>query len=278
MVKSTRTACATISPLRWGRLDFLYGLGYTPIAMDFPRVYYLKSINPIEILKEADKETYEYLAKLQQNDKLLEFVKKLYSTSPNLPIDIKQFEGQNLDDLEMMKNEFLRLPLDFTVDYILQEIGLTKEFHIQILLLIYFNSIIDIKYFEGFVPKDIEFVVGRKNIINMAVDSKHELCSLNIPFLTSQRGLIAYIRQNWCEMEKQMNENLSQNPYIKKTHLNTQIGIEIADLKDNKNKTFEEIADILTPIYLDKFPSVADVNWIKKIYRDFKIFFSSLNQ
>lgn len=246
--------------------------------MDFPHVYYLKSINPIEILKEADKETYEYLAKLQQNDKLLDFVKKLKLTAPNIPMDIKQFEGQNLDDLEMMKNEFLRLPLDFTVDYILQEIGLSKDFHIQILLLIYFNSIIHIKYFEGFVPKDIEFVVGRKNIINKAVDSKYELCSLNIPFLTSQRGLIAYIRQNWGDMEKQMNENLSQNPYIKKTHLNTQIGIEIADLKDNQGKTDEEIADILTPKYLDKFPSVADVNWIKKTYRDFKLFFFASNQ
>jgi hypothetical protein len=57
-------------------------------------------------------------------------------------MDIKQFEGQNLNDLEMMKNEFLRLPIDFTVDYILQEIGLSKDFHIQIFLLIYFNSFI----------------------------------------------------------------------------------------------------------------------------------------
>lgn len=110
--------------------------------MDFPHVYYLKSINPIVILKEADNETYEYLAKIQQNDKLIEYVKKLKLLSPNLPMDIKQFEGQNLNDLEMMKNEFLRLPIDFTVDYILQEIGLSKDFHIQIFLLIYFNSFI----------------------------------------------------------------------------------------------------------------------------------------
>lgn len=45
--------------------------------MDFPHIYYIKYINPIATLKEADKETYEYLSKLQQNDKLMEVVKKL---------------------------------------------------------------------------------------------------------------------------------------------------------------------------------------------------------
>ena len=246
--------------------------------MEFSRIFYLKSIEPIQIIKEADKETYEYVAKLQQDDKLLDCIRKLKITAPNIPIDIKQFEGQNLYDLEIMQNDFVKLPLDFTIDHILSEVGLSKEFHLQLFLLTYFNSIIDIKYYEGFVPKDIDFVVGNKSIINHVYDSPYELCSLNIPFVTSQRGLIRYIKENWENMEKQMNNNLSQNPYVKRIHTNTKIGIDIAELKDTQNKAYSEIADILEPKYIQEYPNIVDEAWVKKTYQDFKKMFSTLNQ
>lgn len=248
--------------------------------MEYTPPVILKSIKPIELVKDISDETHEYLAKFLQDDVFYNFLEVQRSKSKGLPLDIKLYIGKNLEDIDIFKNMFIKDSLDFTVDYILEKVGLPKDFHIQLLLLIYFNAFIDINYLEGFVPKDIYFVTGNKNIINKVLDSKYELSSILLPFVTSQRQLNAYIKENWKDIKKQMDANLSQNPYVKRLHVNTEIAMEITFLKESKGLSFDEIADNddFAEKYEKEQPKVRDTNWIKGTYYDFKALFSPLQQ
>lgn len=241
----------------------------------------LKSLDPITVLDDPNPKTIEYLAKLLQEPKFNEFLDVLHAQG-NVPpggISINAFLGQNFSDLPPIRNELIRSTLESTSHQLCQSIGLSDDFIIPLLLLIFFNAFIDVDYFEGFITAPIQFILGRKQIASSMFDYPHEVGAIVIPFNMSQRTLVKWIesKENWESIQKQMDENLTPDPYLLRLHINTEIAVEIVELKDRQGKSYKEVADYLSEKYPDN-NRVKDSEWVKKIYRDYKEMWNSLTK
>lgn len=231
----------------------------------------LKSISPITILEPPSPKTKEALAMFLSDPRFILYVektRKMYN-QPENGIDIKPFIDHNFNDLPYVNNEFVLPALNILADVMRREVGLADDFTQQLMLLIFFNAIIDVEYFDGFISQPIQFLLNRSVIASEMFKYPHEVGAILIPFNISQNKLVGWIEDNWENIKKQMDDNLTTNPYMLKTHRNTELALEIIDLKDKQKKTFKEVASILTDKYPDD-PRVCADEWVKKIYYDYK--------
>jgi hypothetical protein len=236
----------------------------------------LESLSPITILNKPSDKTTEVLAKMVSDQQFIDYVvktRRIYN-QPVGGIDIKPFVGYNFKDLPYVNNEFVLPALQLLTDMMRQEIGLADDFTNQMMLLIFFNACIDVEYFDGFVSHPIQFLLNRSVISAELYKYNHEVGAIIIPFNVSKNSLMKWINNNWPNIEKQMDNNLTTNPYLLRSHKNTELALEILDLKDKQHKTFSKIATILT----DNHPEdkrVCSEEWVKKIYYDYKQIWNS---
>lgn len=238
--------------------------------MTIKGVAYLKSTSPITVLATPSSETVELIGKLSQ-DAEFQFV-KIMRRKFGLPedgLDITEFIGKDFKELPYMDNEFVDHTFQIVSDSVRQEVGLSDEFIPQMKLLVFFNAIVDVKYFDGFISHPIKFILGKKNIASSMFDYPNEIGAITIPFNISQNQLTKWIKDNWESIKTEMDENLTTNPYILKMHKNTQIALEVIELKENKKLSYAQICDELTNKY-PKDERVSDEAWVKKMYHDYK--------
>lgn len=248
-------------------------MGYTPIAMVINEIKYLKSLNPIEFLDKPVKETLEYLPKLLENPNFVDFVKqmRIYYKYPETGIDLKPFVGLNFFDLVTEKNEILRDALYLSADNLRTLMNLHPSFTQQLYLLMFYNSIIDIDYYEGFITDTVDFAVTKKQIISKLLDYKHEVATVFIPYNLSFNAFSKATKEIWNKMQDEMDKNLTDNPYELRLHKNTELAIEITRLRENENKTFAEISQELYAKSTGENDSISDEKYIKKLYYDYKM-------
>jgi hypothetical protein len=241
-------------------------------------IVYLKSVTPITVINKPSKKTIEYMAKMLQDfnsefGSIEEFRSKL--NIPEKGLDIKPFIGKNFSDIPGFDNELAVYALKSQVNQIRSEFGLSNDFIDQLLLLFYFNAFIDVEYFEGFITQPINFTVGKKNIAASMFDYSQEVGAIVIPFHISQNKLIQWIEKNWQTISKQMDEYLTEDPYMMRMHKNTELALEIFQLKEKEKLSFSEITNYLS----DKYPvneQVTSEEWVKKQYYQYKQLWNSL--
>lgn len=252
-------------------------LQYITVPSPIRRITYLKSITPITVLDTPSKKTVEYMAKLLQDfekmGSLEEMRKKL--NIPEKGIDIKLFIGKNFSDIPIINNELVLSAFQNHVNTLSQPLGLSDNFLEQILLLFLFDAFIDVEYFDAFITQPIKFVVGKRNISDAMYDYSHEVSAIIVPFNVSQNKLNEWLRENGKDIDKQMEDNLPNDPYNLRLHDNTEIALEIVELKDKKKLSFIEITDLLSM----KYPNdkrITGEEWIKKNYYQYKQIWNSL--
>lgn len=79
--------------------------------MEYTPPIILKSIKPIELAEYVAGEIHEYIAKFLQDDVFYNFLEFQRSKSKGLPLDIKQYIGTNLENIDIFKNMFITLKL-----------------------------------------------------------------------------------------------------------------------------------------------------------------------
>lgn len=231
----------------------------------------LKSTEPLTFIENPSKETFEYLAKLSQNSEFSEFIKTTRSQFgiTDKGLDIKPYVGQNLYDLPYVSNQFVISALQIVVNDLKGKLGFSDDFIPQLILLVFFNAIVDVKHFEGFITKPIQFILGKKHIASEMFHYPYEVGAILIPFNISQNKLGKWIKDNWATIKKQMDENLTANPYILRMHKNTEIGMEIVEMRDEQKLSFPKITNLLSKKYLEDERTTSE-EWVKKIYKDYK--------
>lgn len=239
----------------------------------------LKSINPITVLNHPSKKTIEYLAKLLQEPEYNNFLKiiHLHGNIPEEGFDIKKYIGKNFFKIPAFNNKLILYSLQNTAHDLSKNVGLSDDFNTQILLLLFFNAFIDVEFFDGYITTPVQFILGKKNITSQLFDYPQDVGAIIIPFSMSKTSLIKWIRddRNWKNIQDQIDNNLTTNPYLLRLHKNTELALEIVDLKDNKKLTFSKISNLLS----DKYPDddrLKSENGIKKIYYDYKEMWNKL--
>jgi len=237
-------------------------------------IKYLKSLNPIEFLDKPAKETLEYLPKLLENPNFVDFVKhmRIYYKYPETGIDLTPYIGKNFFDLVTEENEILRDSLYLTADNLRSRMNLHPSFTQQLYLLMFYNSIIDIDFYEGFITEDtVDFAVTKKQIVSKLLDYKHEVATVFIPYTLSFNAFTKATKEIWNKMQDEMDKNLTDNPYELRLHKNTELAIEITRLRETENKTFAEISQKLYSKSSGENESISDEKYIKKLYYDYKM-------
>jgi hypothetical protein len=239
--------------------------------MTIKDIIILKSVAPIEILEKPSQKTIEALGKLVTDPQftiIREAMRKAYNVPPN-GYDIKQFIGQKYSNLPLVNDDTAINMLLFMANSMRGEMDFADDFLPQLVLLFFFNAMIDSEYFKGFISRPIKFILGRANIAATMVNYPFEVGAILIPHTISQNTLTEWLKNNWSVIDKQLGDNLPGDPFGQKIHKNMEKAIEIIDLKDNKKYSYAKISTTL----VDKYPDdelYADVAWIKKTYFDYK--------
>lgn len=236
-------------------------------------IKYIKSLNPLEFLDKPSKETLEYLPKLLEDQNFVDIIHhiRLYYNFPKTGIDLIPFIGLNFFDLVTEKNEILKDALYLNADNLRIRMNLHPSFTQQLYLLMYYNSIIDMDYYDGFIADTVDFAVTKKQIISKLMDYKHEVATVFIPYNMSFNAFNKAIKEIWNKLQDDMSSNLSDNPYEIRLHKNTELALEITRLRENDNKTFAEISQELYSKYGEKDERLSDEKYVKKLYYDYKM-------
>jgi hypothetical protein len=236
--------------------------------MTIQDITFLKSASPVVLLdKKPSPETVELVSKIISRPDFNQFtavIRQMYKF-PEAGLDIKKYIGRKIGQTADIITDTTVWTIYMTVNEVKRTLDPDDGPIDQLLLIVIFNAFIDLDYFTGSISRSIEFIVGKKEIASAMYDFPHEAGAIMLSYSTSKRQLHKWIDNNWESMEKKMDSKLLKNPWLIRVHRNTEIGIEIIDLKDNKHKSFSEISTILT----DKYPEdlrVTDEVWIKDNY------------
>ncbi|NMB70391.1 hypothetical protein GYA27_04295 [candidate division WWE3 bacterium] len=240
-------------------------------------ITYLKSLNPIELVEKPTKETIELVAKLVNNPKFKEFIKLLRTAYkfPDNGLDLKPFVGKNFDDLPIEKAETLKLSLNLFAGELITRMNLNPEFLNQLYLLVFFNSFIDLKYFEGLFSDKVDYAVTKKESVCKIMDYKHEVATFIIPYNIKYEEFKRQTRKLWNTMQDEMDEHLSTDPFKIKLHENTELAMKITRLKEEENMTFKQITEKLYSESDGKNEKLSKEEYIKDVYFDYKKLWNS---
>jgi hypothetical protein len=254
-------------------LAFHRSLEYTPDAMDFRNLHFLKSLNPIEFLDSPSKETKEFVAKIANSPVFQDYLITIRGkyNFPEDGMDLTRYTGQNFRDLPLENSEILKPTLYFLADILRERLHLASDFTEQIYLLLFHNSIIDVNYYEGFITDKLDYAVTKKQIIDKVLDSKYEVGAVIVPFSMSYETFKKQVKQIWKAFKNNMDEIVFENPYQLKLHKNTELAMEITRLKDKENMTFPQIADKLFAESDGINEKISKEEYIKKLYYEYQL-------
>ncbi len=239
--------------------------------MTIKDIIFLKSVTPIAREKNPSPKTIEFATRFIHDFQASNFLVNTRKQFGLLEtgVDIRPFIGKNLLDPITSDGDSFYGAIQLIASSLRGKMGLDDSVVDQMVLLIFFNACIDFRYFSGSITQPIRFVVGKGNIAKAAADNPQEIAAILVPFTTSQNGIVNWIKENWKNIDTQINDNLTSDPFLLKVHKNTVLASEIIDLKDNKNMTFSSIATHLTDTYPENL-FVTSEEWVKKTYYDFK--------
>lgn len=232
--------------------------------MKIKEVTILRSLNPIEREDAPSDNSYEFLHNLQNNKefiKNLSLKRKEYGI-PETGFDINKELGKNLHSLN---NNYL-LGLKLIAQDFSKSTGDNEDYLLQILLLIFYNSILEVTKIKSNEVFPIEFVFGRRRVSDRMWDYNKEVGSIIIPFNITKTALKKWIDDNWDSMCNEMSDNYTANPTIQRIHKNILKEEEIKELKES-GKSISQIVEIFKNKYPHEkwYPSK-----IKKIHADEK--------
>lgn len=240
-------------------------------------ITYLKSLNPIELVNKPSKDTLELVAKLINNPEFKGFITLLRTAYkfPENGLDLKPFVGRNFDDLPLEKAETLKLTLNIFASELIIRMNLNPEFLNQLYLLVFFNSFIDLKYFDGLFSDKVDYAVTKKEAVCKIMDSKHEVAIFILPYNIKYEEFKKQSKKVWNKMQDEMDKHLSSDPYKIKLHDNTELAMKIAVLKEKEKMSFNKIAEKLYSESDGKDEKISKEEYIKDVYYDYKKLWNS---
>jgi len=232
--------------------------------MKIKDIFILKSLNPIEIEKNPSDASYEFLHKLISDKKFThEIIKRRLELGiPENGLDIKKEFGKNFYSINDRVLDALKLiGQQFSIDT-----GDNEEYLLQIILIFFYNSILEVTKMKPDKTYPIEFVFGNQRIFNRAYSYKRQVGAIFIPFNISKTRLKKWLDSNWNKMTDDMANNAFTNVYTDRIHKNIIKEEEIREFKE-QGKSVYQIAKIFKVKYPDErwYPSK-----ITKIYLDEK--------
>ncbi len=232
--------------------------------MKIAEIDILKSLNPIEKENTPSDASYEFLHTLQNNNEFikdLELKRKEYGV-PEKGFDINKELGKNLSSIN---NNYL-LGLKLVAQDFSKSTGDNEDYLLQILLLIFYNSILEVTKIKSSEIFPLRFVFGRRRVSDSMWDYDKEVGAIIVPFNVSKTALKKWIDDNWNSMCDEMSSNFTANSTIQRIHKNIIKEEEIRELKQT-GKSNSQIVEI----FMKKYP---DEKWylskIKKIHADEK--------
>jgi hypothetical protein len=238
--------------------------------MNAKSVTILKGIDPVEVVENPSAETYEYLSMILKDERfssMIYFNRKAFGV-PEDGEAIRKIVGRKLSDILDPKNNLVSA-LYASVYGMLVNLNLPKEMIDQVFLLVYCNAFIDLKHFEGLTSQPIQFIAGKRNIASKMFDYPYQVGAIILPVYVSQNRLVKYIKDHWAEISKEMDNNLSDDPYINRMHKNTLIADEIMELVKN-GKTYPQVADYLNEEFKLEGEETLTEEKVKQYHRRYK--------
>ena len=237
--------------------------------MELNDLKFLKSLNPIEFVDKPSKETTEFVAKFVNNPEYKDLIVKLrvYAKFPETGLDLTPFVGVNFDRLPLEQTILLKDSLYIYVDNLRERMGLPENFNQQIYLLLFFNTIIDVDWYEGFISEKVDFAVTKKQTVSKLFDYKHEVGVIFIHYNVSFNVFKKQVKKIWKNLQTDMNNNLPSNPYTLRLHQNTELAMKITHLKEEKELTFLKISENIFP---ENHPRFGDEVYVKKLYYEYQ--------
>lgn len=237
--------------------------------MELRDLKFLKSINPIEFLDKPNKETIEFVAQFLNNTEYKDLIVKI-RTNANFPetgLDLTPFIGMNLADLPLEQTILLRDSLYLLANNLRVRMNLPESFTQQVYLLVFFNTIIDVDWYEGFISDKVEFAVTKQQIVSKLFDYKHEVGAIFIPYNLSFNNFMKQAKEVWKKLQTEMDSNLTDNPYELRIHQNTELAMKITTLREEEKLTFSKIAETVFP---ENHPRFGDELYVKKLYYEYQ--------
>jgi len=256
-----------------GRLDFHRSMGYTPTTMKISDITILKNLNPIVLTseKEISEQTWIALGKVLNDDKTYVFIED-FRKSYGLPengLDITKFVGKNFKELGL--DNYLGMGLLVISSTLSERTGLGNAFNDQMLLLLYFNAFLDCNHYNKLPSFEIKFVAGKEHISNACWKYPHEIGAILIPIFANKQMVLDWVGKHWEEtIEKQLDSKIYDNPFAETPLQWGKIASEILYYRDKEKKKFKEISTILFDNYGKEYAVVADEDWVRAIYHQYK--------
>ena len=237
--------------------------------MELNDLKFLKSLNPIEFIDKPSKDTVEFIGLFLSNPEYKDLIVKLrlYSKFPETGLDLTPFVGLNFNDLPLEQTVLLKDSLYIYADNLRERMGLPESFNQQLFLLLFFNTMIDCDWYEGFISEKVDFAVTKKQIVSKLFDYKHEIGVIFIPYNLSFNAFVKQTKEIWEKLQTDMNNNLPTNPYTLRLHQNTELAIKITHLKEEKGLTFSKISETVFP---ENHPRFGDEAYVKQIYYEYQ--------
>jgi len=174
-------------------------------------------------------------------------------------------QGQHFKDIELLQNDFLYLLTVIATKSMFAKYNVNGDILYLVILLLYFNAFVDLRFFSPFLDQKFEYVVGKKQIVSRLFDyGDKEVIAILVPFNASYNKFDLWAKKIWKQMQTDGDQFVQKDNDILKTSQNIQIAHEIGELI-KQGKTISQIADLLT----DKYPNdlrFTDTDNIKKIH------------
>ncbi len=233
--------------------------------MELKNIKYLKSVTPIEYLDKPCKETVEFVAKFLNNPEYKDFIVKIRVQNgfPETGMDLAPFVGKNFEDLPLEQLVLFRDSFYLLADNLRVRMNLPKRFLQQVILLVFYNSIVDVEWYDGFISEKVDFAVTKKRISSSLFDFEHEVGAIFIPYNLSFNSFMKQAKEIWKKLQAEMDDNLTDNLYELRIHKNTELALQITSLKDEKELTFSKISETVFP---ESHPRFGDEGYVKKLY------------
>jgi hypothetical protein len=226
---------------------------------------YLKSVSPVTILDKPSKQTVVFLEKflaVPEISQAIESVEKQLHTTQK--IDIHAVEGKDLLAHPFFQTDYASFLLKALPKQALAQFNVSDDWMMQLVLIMFFDAVIDLEYFQAMIDRKFEFVLGKKNISGRMFEYPQELGAILIPYNSNKQQLKDWIDSNWQDIEEQMDHALIEFQPFLKEYQNLEIGKEIDELKKEK-LSYKEISIKL----VDKYPNdsrLTDYSNVKKMH------------
>jgi len=237
--------------------------------MQVKDIVILKSISPITELKDKpSKETLGLIQRILDLDIFSENKIQKYRQMLHIPkqgYNILDYQDQHFKDMEILENDFLYLLTVIATKSMFSKYNINGDILYLVILLLYFNAFVDLRFFSPFLDQKFEYIVGKKQIASRLFDyAEHEVIAILIPFNASYNKFDLWAKKIWKQMQTDGDSFVQKDNDILKASQNIQIAHEIGEMI-KQGRTTAQIADLLT----DKYPKdlrFTDTDNIKKIH------------